>query len=302
MKNFARSKITLSLLASFLTPISAASATESLAVGLNPESLTRGFDGNFFITLMGETRAEGDGDGGIAMMEGRKITTFCTGMDDPKGIVLMGDFLITTDFKKVWKINRSGRKEVLASPEAFPSPPLFLNDVTLAPDGKSVLVTDMGACDKMFDANTQLWALDSPEGKAFPAAGRVYRITPDGKVTELIAPNAKMPGPNGITQLKDGTIRVAEFFLGEILERDGDQWKVLAKGHRSADGIDQDSKGRFYVSEVLTGKVTRYEADGSGRKEVGLGMTSAADLLVDEKDQMLIVPDSKAGKLFFIPL
>ncbi|MGL4398754.1 MAG: SMP-30/gluconolactonase/LRE family protein [Luteolibacter sp.] len=302
MKNLHRSKITLSLLAAFLTPMSAAIAIESLAVGANPESLTRGFDGKFFITLMGETRTEGDGNGGIAMMDAGKITTFCTGMDDPKGIVLMGDFLITADFKKVWKINRSGQKEVLAGPEAFPSPPLFLNDVALAPDGKSVLVTDMGARDKMFDANKQLWPLDSPEGKAFPAAGRVYRITPDGKVTEVIAPDTRMPGPNGITNLKDGTIRVAEFFLGEILERDGDQWKVLAKGHRSADGIDQDSKGRFYVSEVLTGKVTRYEADGSGRTELGAGMTSAADLLVDEKDQMLIVPDTKAGKLFFIPL
>lgn len=302
MKNLHFSKITTCLLASLLIPLSSATAIESLAVGANPESLTRGFDGKYFVTLMGETRTEGDGNGSIIMLDGREVSTFCTGMDDPKGIVLMGDFLITADFKKVWKINNKGEKEVLAGPEAFPSPPLFLNDVVLAPDGKSVLVTDMGAREKMFDANKQLWPLDSPEGKAFPAAGRVYRITPDGKVTEVIAPNAQMPGPNGVTNLKDGTIRVAEFFLGEILERDGDQWKVLAKGHRSADGIDQDSKGRFYVSEVLTGKVTRYEADGSGRTELGAGMTSAADLLVDEKDQMLIVPDTKAGKLFFIPL
>ena len=79
-------------------------------------------------------------------------------------------------------------------------------------------------------------------------------------------------------------------------------WKTIAKNHRSADGIGHDSKGRFYVSEVMTGKVTRYEADGSGRTELGAGLTSAADLLVDEKENSLIIPDTKAGKLFFIPL
>lgn len=275
---------------------------EVVAVGKNPESLTRGFEGNYFITLMGETRTEGDGDGSIAMMEGRKITPFCSGMDDPKGIVMIGEFLVTTDFKRVWKVNRKGEKEVLAGPEAFPHPPLFLNDVVLAPDGKSVLVTDMGAKDKIFDTTMKLWAIDSPEGKAVPAAGRVYRITLDGKVSEVISTNAEMPCPNGVDVLDDGTVRVAEFFTGKLLERKGDSWKVLAEGHRSADGITHDRKGRIYVSEVLTGKVTRYEADGSARTELGKDLKSAADIFLDEKAGMLIVPDTKAGQLVFIGL
>ncbi|MGL5018313.1 MAG: hypothetical protein ACRDBP_09285, partial [Luteolibacter sp.] len=119
MKNLHFSKITTCLLASLLIPLSSATAIESLTVGANPESLTRGFDGKYFVTLMGETRTEGDGNGSIIMLDGREVSTFCTGMDDPKGIVLMGDFLITADFKKVWKINSKGEKEVLAGPEAF---------------------------------------------------------------------------------------------------------------------------------------------------------------------------------------
>jgi DNA-binding beta-propeller fold protein YncE len=277
-------------------------AQEVVAVGKNPESLTRGFDGNYFITLMGETRTEGDGNGSIAMMTGRTVTPFCAGMDDPKGIVMIGEFLVTADFKRVWKVNSKGEKEVLAGPEAFPHPPLFLNDVVLAPDGKSVLVTDMGAKDKMFDANGKLWPIDSPEGKALPVAGRVYRITLDGKVSEVIATNGEMPCPNGVDVLDDGTVRVAEFFTGKLLERKGESWKVLAEGHRSADGITHDSKGRLYVSEVLTGKVTRYEADGSGRTELGKEMISAADFFLDEKAGVLIVPDTKAGNLVLIGL
>ncbi len=142
------------------------------------------------------------------------------------------------------------------------------------------------------------------EAKALPVLGRVYRITLDGEITEVIAPNDEMPCPNGVDMLADGTIRVAAFFKGNILERDGDGWKTIATGHRSADAIVHDSKGRFYISEVKTGRVTRYEADGSGQTELGedMGIQSAADMFVDEENGMLIVPDTKAGKLFFIAL
>jgi sugar lactone lactonase YvrE len=277
------------------------SAAEVIEVGANPESVTRGFGGKYFITLMGPTRTPGDGNGSIVVLEDKVPKTFCDGMDDPKGIVMMGDHLITTDFTRVWKVNSEGKKEVLAGPEAFPHPPLFLNDVMLAPDGQSVLVTDMGARDKMFGPDG-LWPLDSAEAKALPVVGRLYRITLDGKVTEVIAANPTMPCPNGVDQLPNGTIRIAEFFTGKILERSGEDWKVLAEGHRTADGIGHDKKGRFYVSEVGTGKVWRYEADGSGKVQLGEGLVSAADLLVDEKAGVLIVPDTKSGKIVLIDL
>jgi sugar lactone lactonase YvrE len=162
----------------------------------------------------------------------------------------------------------------------------------------------MGARDRMMDPAGSLWPLDSEEAKALPALGRVYRVTLDGKITEVIAPNPEMPCPNGIDVLADGTIRIAEFFKGNILQREGEGWKSIATGHRSADGIVHDSKGRFYVSEVKTGRVTRYEADRSGQTELAkdLGILSAADLFLDEENGMLIVPDTKAGKLFFIGL
>lgn len=149
-----------------------------------------------------------------------------------------------------------------------------------------------------------LWFLESEGAKALPVLGRVYRVTLDGKITEVIPANADMPCPNGVDQLADGTIRVAEYFTGRILERNGDGWKVLVSGRRSSDGIVHDSKGRSYVSEVRRGRVTRYEADGSGQTELGedLGMKSAADMFVDEENAMLIIPDTKAGELFFTEL
>ena len=284
--------------------ICSATAKEPLEVGASPEALTRGFGGKLYVSMMGESRTEGDGDGGITVIEEGVPKVFCDGMDDPKGIVMLGDFLVTTDFRKIWKIDSEGNKEVLAAAEDFPHPPLFLNDVVLSPDGQSILVTDMGDLKKMNDPDGALWPLDSEGAKALPALGRVYRVTLDGDITEVIAPNAEMKCPNGVDQLADGTIRVAEFFTGRILERDKENWKIIADGHRTSDAIVHDAKGRFYVSEVGTGRVTRYEADGSGQTELGadLGMQSAADMLVDEETQTLIIPDTKAGKLFFIAL
>ena len=292
------------ILAVMAAVCSTAAAKEPLTVGANPEAMTRGFGGKLYVSMMGETRTEGDGNGGITVIEDGVPKVFCDGMDDPKGIVMFGDFLVTTDFRKMWKVDSKGKKEVLAAAEDFPHPPLFLNDVVLSPDGKSILVTDMGDLKKMNDPDGKLWPLDSEGAKALPALGRVYRITLDGEVTEVIPANADMPCPNGVDQLADGRIRVAEYFTGRILEWEGDGWKVLASGHRSSDAIVHDSRGRFYVSEVRTGRVTRYEADGTGQTELGeeLGMQSAADMFVDEENGMLIVPDTKAGKLFYIGL
>jgi sugar lactone lactonase YvrE len=274
----------------------------NLFVGATPESATKGFDGKYFVTLMGASRKQGDGDGKIVKVDGLDVTVLTEGLDDPKGIVFVANRLITADFDKVWSIDAKGKKTLLAGPSAFPTPPTFLNDVVVSPDKKSVLITDMGAVTKMRDANNKLFAINSPEHKAIPVVARVFQVTLDGKVTEVIAPTAKMLNPNGIDVMANGRIRIAEFFTGDVLEYNKGKWKTLAKGHRSGDGIVHDSKGRFYVSEVMTGRVTRYEADGSSPKELGMGLKAAADIFLDEKAGLLLVPDSKTGNLVFLAL
>jgi len=275
-----------------------------LAVGANPESVTRGFDGDLFVSIMGPSRKYGDGDGKIVRVHGETVTDFTTGLNDPKGTVFAGGFIITADFDTVWKVDAQGHKSVLAGPKDFPTTPTFLNDVEVEPSGKSILVTDMGAVTKMRDANNKLWPIDSAEHKAIPVIARLFRVTLDGKVTEVIAPNPRMLNPNGVDVLKDGRIRLAEFFTGDVLEYKDGVFTTIAKGHRSGDGLVHDSKGRFYISEVMFGRVTRYEADGShpALLSEGLGLQSAADIYVDEAHDQLIIPDSKAGQLVFIGL
>jgi hypothetical protein len=277
-------------------------AQRSVAVGANPESVARGFGGKLFVTLMGPSRVAGDGDGKIVVLEGDDTPRdFALGMDDPKGLVFIGDQLITADFNRVWKVNAAGERTLLAGPAAFPHPPLYLNDVAVAADGKSVLVSDMGARDQAVGP-AGLWPLDSPEAKAVPAVGRVYRITLDGQVSELIPADPLMPCPNGLDVLPDGRLRIAEFFTGAILEWHNGKLTALGGGHRSADGIGHDRMGRGYVSEVRTGVVSRYEANWGAKQPLAAGLTSAADLLVDTAAGLLIIPDTRAGTLVFVPL
>jgi len=294
-------KALLPLCLSALCSSTCLAEVKKISVGPNPESVTKGFDGKYFVTLMGTTRNPGDGDGSIVQLDGDQVKPFVTGLNDPKGIVFIADSLVTADFTQVWTINSKGEKTLLAGPDAFPNPILFLNDVVAAPDGKSVLVTDMGARDKLAGPDGVFWPIDCAEAKAIPAVGRVYRITLDGKVTEVVAADEKMKCPNGIDMLPDGTIRVAEFFTGNIYECSKDGFKELATGHRSADAIVHDSKGNFYVTEVRTGNVWRY-APGGEKTKMGEGLTAAADAFVDEKAGMLVVPETKAGQLVFLPL
>jgi len=275
-----------------------------LAVGANPESVTRGFEGDLFVSIMGPSRKAGDGDGKVVRVHDEQVTDFTTGLNDPKGIVFAGGKLVTADFDTVWQIDAQGKKTVLAGPKDFPFPPAFLNDVEVLPNGKGVLVTDMGDVGAMRDANGQLWARNSSKAKEIKVIARVYQVTLDGKVTEVIAPDARMLNPNGVDVLKDGRIRIAEFFSGDVLEWNKGKWKAIAKGHRSGDGIVHDSKGNFYISEVMFGKVTRYERGNPTGKVLseGLGLKSAADIYVDEAHGALIIPDSKAGELVFIAL
>jgi gluconolactonase len=282
--------------------VAADAAFRTLNVGATPESVVPGFGGKLHVTLMGTKRAKGDGDGKIVVVDGDRVSDFTTGLDDPKGLVFVGGKLITADFDKVWAIDASGAKTLLAGPEAFPTPPMFLNDVVVEPAGRSVLVTDMGDLPAMLAPGGAFWPLDSQQAKDLKPKGRVYRVTLDGQVSLVIDHSAEMPNPNGVDMLADGTILVGEFFRGTLLAwRDG-QWRRVSDDHRGADGITHDAKGEnLHITEVRSGRVWHVKA-ATGEKRLLATLQSAADQWFDEAKGLLVVPDSKAGQLVWVPV
>jgi sugar lactone lactonase YvrE len=236
------------------------------------------------------------------VMIGDDAKDFTTGLDEPKGIAFTGKYLVTTDLKRVWRIDSRGAKTLLADEKAFPHPVKFLNDTAVEPGGQAVYVTDMGENTKMRDPDGTLWPLASPQAKELPAVGRVYRITMAGKVTVAVDIAAKMPCPNGVSAPAKKRLLIGEFFNGTIFEANGKKLTALTTGLRGADGIEQDRRGNIYVSSWTQGIVWKMDRRGKKQTVVMDGFQSAADFFLDEKGRQLVVPDMKAGTITFVPL
>ncbi len=288
-----------SLLAQLADASAKLESSHILQVGMRPESVCRGFDGKLFITVMNSPQTPGDGV--VRMIDGETIADFATGMDEPKGIAYVGDFLVVTDVTRVWKINAQGKATILADGAAFPRPPSYLNDAAASPDGKSVFVSDMGNNTKMFGPDG-LWPVNGSEAKEIAMVARIYQIEMDGSVKLAIDADPAMLNPNGVSSPEEGVLLVGEFFYGNILSHRDGKLTVLATGMRGADGIEMGEAGEIYVSSWTQGKVWRLPAAGGSPELLIEGHQSAADFFFDRKEKQLILPDMLAGTLSFYPL
>ena len=281
-----------------------AQSTNSLAVGKNPESVCRGFDGKLYVTMIND---DVPGDGTVVSVDGETVTVFAKGLNAPKGIVFVGDYLVTADETTLWKIDKAGKATKLAEAKDFPSPVEFLNDVAAGKDGASVYVTDMSTPTPMFDPSGErkLWDLDSKEAKDLPKKGSVYKVTLKGQVSVAVpAGNNAVRFPNGVAVSEvadENGIFVGDFFSGEIIQYHDGKFVSLAAGMRGIDGLTV-TKDAFYASSWIQGKVWKVDRKTRETKVILEGLKSAADFYHDAKNKQLIVPDMLSGKLVFLPL
>ncbi|MCH6258975.1 hypothetical protein MLD52_20635 [Puniceicoccaceae bacterium K14] len=272
---------------------------ELLEIGSRPESITKGFDGDYFVTVMGEKEP---GDAHIARVHKGDVSIFSEEMDEPKGIAFDGTHLYATDLDRVWKIAADGTKRELAVAEDFPVAIEYLNDAAISPEGKSLFITDMGARGGIWGPDG-FWPLDSDEAKALPVIGRVFEINLSNlEIKVAVDTDPLMPCPNGVGFGKDGQIMVGAFFTGNFLEIRDDQLHVVADGFRGADAVEQDSNGNYYVSSWKFGKV--WKIDGASKEVTVLieGLQSAADFYLNEEEGMILLPDMLAGTITRIDL
>ena len=301
MKNQILAGLILSIMVA--TPVLGAK-NKVVKIGERPESVTKGFGGKYYITVMNSPDTEGDAV--IKMLDGDKVTVFAKGLNEPKGIAFTGDYLITADQTRVMKIDRKGNVSILAEKKGFPREVSFLNDVAVSHDRKSVFVTDMGAISKMFDPDKErtLWPLKSKQAQELPAVGCVYQITLDGKISDAVSSGQKLvPGPNGVGRSGKTGLLLGDFFTGNIVRKTKKgKLRVIAEGLRGADAVDSDGKGGIYVSSWTQGKVWKLTENGKKKELLLEGLKSAADFYLDRKAKKLIVPDMLAGTLIFVDI
>ncbi|MEO9512301.1 MAG: gluconolaconase [Flavobacteriaceae bacterium] len=266
-------------------------------VGTRPESITKGFEGNYFVTVM---NAKETGDGGVNIISADGVKPFFRGADEPKGIVYVNDHLYFSDVTRVWKVDKDGNGEVFMDKTDFPEEVLYLNDVSLDAKGTGIYIVDMGATKFMRDENSNLWPLDSEEAKRVPNLGRVYHVGLDRTISIAQNTSELMPNPNGVGIDNNGNFMIASFFKGNVLVNKNGEMTPLKGVFRGADAVEQDKNGDYYVSSWQEGKV--WKIDGKTEEATVLieGLQSAADFYLEEEKGRLLLPDMKAGKVLAV--
>ncbi len=251
-----------------------------------PESAVQAIDGRIFVSEIGEFGK--DGDGQISVINNGKAAVFSSGLDDPKGLKIIGNNLYVADKTKVMKIAlNDGKASVFAAASAFPATPQFLNDLEA-------------------DLQGNLYVSDSGDIMGTGKGGAIYKLDAAGKVTLVIdgKQDPRVMAPNGLLADDTGNVLIFVDFTSGVLYSYNQQTKALtdiADGFGGGDGIVHHSDGSMYVSDWKSGKVfsVNRKNDVTMLKD---GYKSAADIAITRDEKYLLVPDMKAGELDFIPL
>ena len=279
----------LALLLSAFIPVAqgAALSTQKISGLKMPESVVQATDGRVFVS---EINGFGvDGDGQISVIEAGQVKLFAKGLDDPKGLAIIGQTLYVADNKRILKLALSGPKqgqaEVFAATTAFPVTPLFLNDLEA-------------------DLAGNLYVSDSGDLKG--KGGAVYQINAQGQVRLLIngQQDNRILAPNGLLMDDTGDVLMVVDFASGILYSYNLATKQLldiADGFGGGDGVVHHANGSMFVSDWKNGKVFRLDMNGEVTP-LAATYQSAADIALTKDEKVLMVPDMKAGELDFIVL
>jgi gluconolactonase len=275
---------TLAGLFLLLNGLTACAASPQKVTGLKtPESVIQAQDGRIFVSEINEFGKDGDGQISVIDQKG-KLSIFTTGMDDPKGLAIIGNDLYVADKTRILKVAPDGNWEVFVAADAFPATPQFLNDLERDLQGNYLYVSDSGDLEK---------------------GGAIYRISLDGQVTTVIdhTQDPRVLAPNGLLMDDSGDVLLFVDFSSGVLYSFNMQNRMLtdlAEGFGGGDGLVHHPNNLMYVSDWKNGKVFSVLHDEV--KLVKDGFQAAADIALTTDGKYILVPDMKAGELIWVPI
>lgn len=201
-----------------------------------------------------------------------------SGLTDPLGIFIAGDKVYLADVATIRIYDR--RSGAVVDAIAVPGAQR-LNDLAVTKDG-TIYVTDSARPDQ---------------------PGALFRVAPNGKVTEWVARNDALEKPNGIAVMPDGTIvhggrgvnLVFRDASGQILRE-----RSLPTGR--IDGIVALSDGGLLVASQDGHAVYRIAPNNGQITQVASDIEVPAAIGYDFKRNRLIVPQIRAASLTFVDL
>lgn len=254
--------------------------SESIEGFLTPESVVQAENGDIFISEINEFNK--DGDGQIKRIDTKgKVSIFAKGMDDPKGLAMIGSKLYVADKTRILEVTSNGNWQVYTPESAFPFTPQFLNDLE-ADNYGNLYVSDSG--DLM-------------------SGGAIYRIERDGVVSIIVdRSNPKVLAPNGLLFEGRNSLLSVDFFSGILYRINISTAKMtkLAEGFGGGDGIVKTKKGKIYVSDWKNGHI--YLSAAGKARTVKSDINSPADIALSKDGKYILIPVMKAGILEFMKI
>lgn len=245
-----------------------------------PESVTLGPDGRWYVSTFGPSDSAGDGAVWVVDPATGAISIHATGLDDPCGLVFVGDTLWVADRKGLYRV-AGDTVQLVYGADAFPRPLGFLNDLAVGSDG-ALYLSDTG----------------NPQTRS---GGAIYRIAP-GRKPALVPGSETVRNamnPNGLFVAASDSIYAVDFASGVLIVTDGrGTWREVATGLGAPDGIAEAGAGAFYVTDNRGGDLFRVgRAPGSRAEKLASGFKSPADLAVDGRRGLLLVPEKGADRV-----
>jgi len=276
MKNLRVFLVLLSALISIT--LNAHESLNTISGLVSPESVAQDAKGDIYVSEIGEFNKDGDGKITRISIDG-KLSTFASGMDDPKGLTFIGKSLYVTDKNRVLKVEPDGKWTVFGSTMAFPQTPVFLNDIT-SDDAGNIYVSDSGN---------------------LKSGGAIFKIAQNKKITLVLDENTpEILAPNGLWIIKNDLYEV-DFSSGILYKINLKNKSIskIAEGFGGGDGLIK-SGNNFFVSDWKNGKI--FKVQGSKVSLYKDGFTAAADIALSYDNKSIMTPDMKAGSITFIPI
>ena len=276
MKNLCVFLVLLSALISIT--LNAHESLNAISGLVSPESVAQDAKGDIYVSEIGEFNKDGDGKITRISIDG-KLSTFASGMDDPKGLTFIGKSLYVTDKNRVLKVEPDGKWTVFGSTMAFPQTPVFLNDIT-SDDAGNLYVSDSGN---------------------LKSGGAIFKIAQNKKITLVLDENTpEILAPNGLWIIKNDLYEV-DFSSGILYKINLKNKSIskIAEGFGGGDGLIR-SGNNFFVSDWKNGKI--FKVQGSKVSLYKDGFTAAADIALSFDRKSIMTPDMKAGSITFVPI
>ena len=97
---------------------------------------------------------------------------------------------------------------------------------------------------------------------------------------------------------------VADFGTGDLFQLDINSAKAtkVNSGFGGADGLVRDTDGFLYISDWNNGKVWQLNEAKATPQLITDEYKAAADIALSADGKYILMPDMKAGKLYFLPI